>query len=216
MAYTKWKDVDQVERYAIRRYRSWDQRWIDKREKKIVQGLFTKHKIRGIILDIPVGPGRFQPLLSKFGDVLSADLGYMPVLYQKERVGISCGSINANAEHIPLQTNSVDIIFCFRLFQHMHKSKERVAILREFNRVSKSWVVVSCYLSSVLHNIHRRIIQQPSRITLLKKREFEEEINESGLKLIEMSSVVPGLHANRICLFSTNGSAQIPLGSSPP
>ena len=81
MAYTKWKDVDQVERYAIRRYRSWDQRWIDKREKKIVQGLFTKHKIRGIILDIPVGPGRFQPLLSKFGDVLSADLGYMPVLY---------------------------------------------------------------------------------------------------------------------------------------
>ena len=207
MAYSEWKNLQEVERYARKRYRSWDQRWLNQREKKLVRKLFQKHNISGTILDVPVGYGRFQHLLGLFGTLLAADLGFLPLLYAKEHVGLARGSVNCGAENLPFSDNSVDVIFCFRLMQHLHKRGERIAVLREFGRVSRKWVIVSVYLSSFLHQLHRTIVRQPSRITMLSRAKFEGELEEVNLTLLEKVSVMPGLHAHRICLLAASDSA---------
>ena len=203
MAYTHWKDIKQVERYAEKRYRSWDQRWLNKREQKIVITLFKDFQLCGAILDIPVGYGRFLPILREFGTVYAADLGFMPLVYQERKVGIAYGSVNGIAQFLPFKSQSIDVIFCFRLFQHMHEQEERIAILKEFKRVSRSWVVVSVYIKNPLHILHRAIAKKPSQITMLTRSGFKEEVSISGLKTVQKLAVVPGLHAHNIYLIST-------------
>ena len=202
MAYSEWKDLEAVERYAKKRYRSWDQWWLNQRELKLVKKIFRDYNLSGTILDIPVGYGRFQPLLATFGTLLAADIGFFPLLYEKEQIGIARSSVNCSADFLPFMDKSVDVIFCFRLMQHLHEEAERITVLKEFKRVSRSWVVVSEYLSSALHQLYRKIVRQPSKITILSNAAFEQEIKSAELTLIEQVSVLPGLHAHRICLLS--------------
>ncbi|MCH8067738.1 MAG: methyltransferase domain-containing protein [Candidatus Marinimicrobia bacterium] len=203
MAYTHWKDIEQVERYAEKRYRSWDQRWLNKQEQKIVTTLFKDYKLCGAILDIPVGYGRFLPILREFGTIYAADWGFMPLVYQAKNVGISSGSVNGIAQFLPFKSQSIDVIFCFRLFQHMHEQEERIAILKEFKRVSRNWIVVSVYIKNPLHILHRAVAKKPSRITMLTRSDFKGEVSMSGLKTVQKRAVVPGLHAHNIYLIST-------------
>jgi len=166
------------------------------------ENIFHNYNLAGTILDIPVGYGRFQPLLTSFGTLLAADIGFFPLLYEKEQLGIAKSSVNCSAEHLPFSDKSVDVIFCFRLMQHLHKQAERITVLKEFKRVSRSWIVVSEYLSSQMHQLYRKMVHQPSKITILSNTEFEREIKSAELTIIKKVSVLSGLHAHRICLLS--------------
>lgn len=203
MAYTHWKDIEQVERYAEKRYRSWDQRWISKKEQRLVTSLFHDYQLHGTILDVPVGYGRFLPILREFGTVCALDWGFMPLVYQERKVGIAYGSVNGIAQYLPFRSQSIDVIFCFRLFQHMHEQEERIAILKEFKRVSRNWIVVSVYIKNPLHILHRAVAKKPSRITMLTRGGFKGEVSMSGLKIVQKRAVVPGFHAHNIYLIST-------------
>lgn len=161
-----------------------------------------RHQLSGTILDVPVGYGRFQSLLHEFGPVWAADWGFLMTQFARERVGLAEKTANCSAEALPFPDNSVDGIFCFRLLQHMHKREERVAIYKEFQRVSRKWILVSLYQAAPLHLLHRRLFPQPSRITMLDRKNIIDEMSQAGLKLIEIKSVLPGLHAHRICLLS--------------
>jgi len=206
LAYTTWESLEQVDRYARKRYRHWDQRWLSRREENLVQRLFARYDLGGSILDVPVGYGRFQELLARFGPVQALDFNYYAVLYQHTRLGLARGSVNGRAEALPYKDGSFEVVFSIRLLQHIHKRDQRVAILKEFKRVSRRWVIVSLYIQAAPHVLHRRIFRQPSRITMLSRRELLEEANEAGLKLVKMRSIAPGLHAHRIGLFSSEES----------
>jgi 2-polyprenyl-3-methyl-5-hydroxy-6-metoxy-1,4-benzoquinol methylase len=208
LAYTVWENLEQVERYACKRYRHWDQRWISNREASIVSRIFQRYRLRGPILDVPVGYGRFQELLSAHGPVQSLDFNYYAVLYQQQRLGISRASVNGLAENLPYKDNSFEIVFSMRLFQHVHERDQRVAILKEFKRVSRRWMIVSLYLQTPLHTLHRRISHPPSRITMLTKTQLLEELDAAGVRLEKMVAVVPGVHAHRICLLSGEKALQ--------
>lgn len=207
MAYTQWTNLDQVDHYARTRYRHWDQRWLDRREQSIVRELFARYELRGRILDAPVGYGRFQPLLADFGAVHALDINYYAALYQLKHLGLARGSVAGAAEALPFKADSFDVVFSFRLLQHMHEPEERRAIFREFSRVSRRWVIVSFYLTSLVHRLYRRLVQQPSRITMISRREMLAEARGAGLTLIRNVSVLPGLHAHHVCLFSAGEAA---------
>lgn len=196
-----------MERYAKSRYRSLDQRWLNKREKNLVAEIFREHSLSGTILDIPVGYGRFVPLLRSFGTLFAADIGIFPLLYERQQVGLARGCVNCAAENLPLADNSVDLVFCFRLLQHQHEEGERVRVLKEFQRVSRRWIVMSVYLSSRAHKLHRAVVRNPSRITMLTPGQFDREVRKTDLTLVKQVSVLPGLHAQRICLLSTGQSS---------
>ncbi len=204
MAYTVWQNLDQVERYANRRYRHWDQRLISRREQRLVQRLFAGNGLGGEILDAPVGYGRFQPLLSRFGPVKALDFNYFAALYQLQRAGLASDAVTGLAEKLPFKDQSFDVIFCFRLLQHMHTADERIAICREFKRVSRRWVVLSHYQKKAVHRLQRLLFRPPSRITMLSREEFRAETTLAGLSLVSSVAVVPGLHAHHISLFTAD------------
>ncbi len=109
-----------------------------------------------VILDIPVGSGRFLELyaskkLEIFGMDISADMVAVSQLAQD-------GIINKNAvvklsvgdaENLDMADNAVDYIFCFRLF-HLIPFVNIKKILKEFHRVSKGPVVIEVFNSSLL------------------------------------------------------------------
>lgn len=202
-----WQNLEQVDRYARERYRHWDQRWLSRREEQLVARIFAQYHLGGSILDVPVGYGRFQKLLHRFGLVHALDASYYAVLYQRENPGLAQGSVTGLAEELPYPDRSFEVIFSLRLLQHIHERDRRLAILNEFNRVSRRWVVVSLYVQAPLHLLHRRIVKLTSRITMLSRGELREEAREAGLQLVRMVSVLPGLHAQRICLFSSDSAA---------
>ncbi len=201
MAYKTYQDLAEVERYANRRYRTWDQRLISNREQALIKRLILENGLGGKILDVPCGYGRFHQLLSGFGSVSAADLNHYAVVYYNKNICSDPKAIEASADDLPYADASFDGIFCFRLLQHMHEKHERVAILREFNRISRQWIIASFYLSSWLHIAHRKIIKMPSRITMISKNDLVEEAQDAGLQLKVLRSVLPGLHAHRIGLF---------------
>lgn len=125
MAYTVWSELDQVAHYASTRYRHWDQRWME------------KYHMGGEILDAPVGYGRFQPLLSAYGDVYALDFNYYAALYQTKRRGLPPRVVTAVAEQMPFKDDAFYLVFSFRLLQHMHEPGERRAIFSEYARVSR-------------------------------------------------------------------------------
>ncbi|MFC1482012.1 methyltransferase domain-containing protein [Candidatus Neomarinimicrobiota bacterium] len=207
MAYTRWKDLDAVEKYARSRYRHWDQKWVDLRERSMVRRILRKNAIKGPILDAPVGYGRFQPLLREFGRLTALDLNYYAALYQPEILGLCDWAINGSCEALPFRDNTFETIFSFRLLQHMHEPVERINILREFARVSKRWVIVSAYIGSPLHRLHRILVPQPSKITILDNKTFYEEAKSAGLRPIKRLSLLRGFHAHRIFLCTTDSAS---------
>ena len=143
MAYRKYKTFEGVERYANRRYRSIDQRWISNREMNLARRLLQTAEADGDILDVPVGYGRFFNLLSEFGQVYGADINHFCVEYYNQRVCSDPPAIEADAADMPYEDNRFSGSFCFRLLQHVHSREERVAILKELARVSSKWVIAS-------------------------------------------------------------------------
>ena len=146
-------------------------------------------------------------MLHRFGPVQTLDASYYAVLYQRENLGLAQGSVTGLAEELPYPDRSFEVIFSLRLLQHIHERDRRLAILNEFNRVSRRWVVLSLYIQTPLHLLYRRIVKLTSRITMLSREELREEAREAGLQLVRMVSVLPGLHAQRICLFSSDSAA---------
>ncbi len=213
LAYRSWQNLEEVERYARKRYRHWDQRWLHRREQRLVVGLFESYQLGGSILDVPVGYGRFQRLLARYGPVQAADANIFALHYQRSTLGLARGSTAALAEALPYRDRSFDLVFSLRLLQHIHQRDQRVAILKEFRRVSRGWVLASLYLRAVLHGLHRRIVRQPSRITMMSRKQLTEEASAAGLQLLRIGSVVPGVHGHRICLFAAEDPPQVPLQS---
>lgn len=201
MAYTEWGGVEDVARYAERRYRHWDQRWIDRRERAMVRRLFEAFNLGGEILDVPVGYGRFQPLLSRYGEVDAVDFSPHVVAFQQEKYGLARHSVVGRAEDLPFADNSYDVVFSFRLLQHVHHWEERVAMFAEFGRVSRQWVLVSMYMASPVHQLQRRLFNTKAKITMISRSQLQAESHSAGLELVQLSSVLPGLHAHRIGLF---------------
>lgn len=197
-----WKDLDQVERYARERYRHLDQRWLSLREERLIARIFTRFNLEGSILDVPVGYGRFQELLHGYGPVHALDANYYALLYQRKDKGLAKSSVTGRAQELPFSDSSFEIVFSLRLLQHISDRDQRLAMLNEFSRVSRRWVLLSLYIHTPLHLLHRRIAKRPSRITMLSYDRFIEEVQEAGLRLVKMVSVLPGLHAHRICLLS--------------
>ncbi|MFC1550751.1 methyltransferase domain-containing protein [Candidatus Neomarinimicrobiota bacterium] len=200
MTYEEWTSVEKIKRYKENRYKTIDQKLIDRREKSIVDNIFYNFKITGSILDIPCGYGRFHQILNAYGDVYAADKYQLIVQYQEEELGIVKSTKVCTADSIPYPDNFFNVVFCLRLMQHIHDSNERVKIYKELNRVSKEWVIVSLYTNTVLHSTIKRINRKKAKITFLQSAQVQKEFTESNLKPIYSKSVIPRIHGQKICL----------------
>lgn len=106
----------------------------------------------GLVLDLPCGAGRFWPLLAEkpgriiiaadnSQDMLDVALAAQPA----ELLGRVC-PLRTSAFEIDLPDNAVDAVFCMRLLHHIGAAEHRLAMLREFERVTRDSLIISLWV----------------------------------------------------------------------
>ncbi|SQF96335.1 methyltransferase domain protein [Paucimonas lemoignei] len=106
----------------------------------------------GLVLDLPCGAGRFWPLLAEkpnrviIGADNSADMLKTACAAQPADVVKRVRPLQTSAFDIDLPDNAVDSIFCMRLLHHVGQSEHRLALLREFQRVTRDSAIVSLWV----------------------------------------------------------------------
>ncbi|EKN47470.1 MULTISPECIES: class I SAM-dependent methyltransferase [Pseudomonas] len=119
----------------------------------------------GLVLDLPCGAGRFWPLLAEkpnrsiIGADNSADMLRIACESQPADVVKRVRPLQTSAFAIDLPDNAVDSIFCMRLLHHVGQSSDRMALLREFQRVTRDSVIVSLWVDGNFKAWKRRKLE---------------------------------------------------------
>lgn len=198
-----WKSVDAVQCYANNRYKHFDQRFISWRECRIVDRILSKLKSQfQSLLDIPSGYGRFTQLFLNHGfDITNGDLNLYALKYQRELHSNATKVVVSNVNATPFRDNQFDIVFNFRLLQHLKTGAERERILKELQRITKRWVIVSVYIYSSFHRLTQKISTRPRKMTMAERKTWENEIKNAGFRIVGLWWVVRFFHAHKIYLL---------------
>ena len=203
-SYSKtWKSIDSVRKYAESRYKNLDQWIVSLREIRLVDRILKNiSSSQQTLLDIPTGYGRFtQTFLEHDLNVSNADLNLYAAFYQREQHHEIAKSLVANVFNIPFPDNSFDIVFNFRLLQHMKTGEQRHQILKELNRVTRNWAIVSTYIHTPLHSFQRRIVKRPRRIFMASPEEWQREVEDAGFNIQNSWWIFRHFHAHKIFLL---------------
>lgn len=154
----------------------------------------------GLILDVACGAGRFWPVLAEHGNrvILAADnspqmLDHAPIHHPRE-VLARVKTFHSSAFSLGLSANAVDCIFCMRLYAHMLNGEHRLALLREFHRVSRDTVIVCVRLLGGL-DLGRVRDENPLQGS---KNHIEKEFRQAGFDIISHQDFFPGLALSRV------------------
>ncbi len=167
-----------------------------------------------LVLDLPCGAGRFWPVLTERPNrvILAADrsaeiLSLVEASHSHE-VLARVRTFQTSAFAIDLPNNAVDSIFSMRLLHHVANREDRLAILREFHRVSRDSLIVSLWVDGNFKAWRRR-----QRIQLraeqegreVQRRRFvvdrtaiEAEFHEVGFNIANHYDALPGYAMRRI------------------
>lgn len=184
------------------------------REKQWVRQALKLAGEPGLVLDLPCGAGRFWPLLAERGNrvILAADpsqemLDHCAV-HHGDDVLMRVRTFQSSVFTIGLPENAVDCIFCMQLFQYVSDSRHRMAMLREFHRVSRDTVILSlCMDGKVMAWRHRHLAQAASQEVpriLFDKAQVEGEFREAGFEIVGHRDFLPGYALRRLYVLRKN------------
>ena len=196
------------ETYMKRRYRR-VQALVNRREQALVRQLLARIDPRpASILDIPCGHGRFtaQFRATALEQVVCSDLwqrhldavaaaeppeGTPIVLRQADLLG-----------RLPFGDREFDLVFDFRLFQHLQEAGQRRHVAAELTRVAGRHLIVSYYRTPSLHAVQqamRRIVRRRKyRVQFQPGAEFRALFTDLGCRLRGEWAVLPVVHAQRV------------------
>ena len=192
--------------YELERQQNWFRRMIWNMEIITVRRILRRLPANMFILDIPCGTSRFLPLLSSYGHgVFSSDISFdMISQTPHERFSMLFkGFMISDAENLALRENSVDCVFSVRFFGHL-PTAIKCQVLLEFARITRKYVVVSVpFLDSFTHaRMFLSSLRRNSRVSLtvnrypITKIEFKRLVEDVGMKIVQVTRVVPG---SRVC-----------------
>lgn len=202
--YTKtWQSVAKVKKYADKRYRHLDQRLISYIEQeKVHRILHDTLSVGDLVLDLPTGYGRFTPLLRQHkARITCADLNLYALLYHREQYQTIEERTVTDITCLPFKNAQFDLVFNFRLMQHLKTTALRINALHEMQRISKQWALVSMYITTPLHHLSKKIAAHPPRIIMITAPQWLKEIKSAGFQPVKIIPVVPYLHAHYIFLL---------------
>lgn len=161
----------------------------------------------GLVLDLPCGAGRFWPLLCEQPNrvILAADNA--PAMLEVARsvhppeVLRRVHDFQTSAFAIDLEEKAVDCIFCIRLLHHIEDPGHRMALLREFHRVTRDTVIVSLWVDGNYKAWKRRRLEarrarkhapgsNRNRFVIAQKT-IEREFADAGFKVLGHLDFLP-------------------------
>lgn len=114
------------------------------------------------VLDLPCGAGRFWETLGEQPNrqIIAADnsAAMLDVALRHCPAGLRTRirPLHTSAFAIDLPDDSVDSVFCMRLLHHIGEPEHRLAMLREFHRVTRDSVILSLWVDGNYLSWRRR------------------------------------------------------------
>lgn len=161
-----------------------------------------------LLLDLPCGAGRFWPMLTQNKNRVilaadnSADMLATARAGQPSEIVARIKTFQTSAFDIDLGANAVDCIFCIRLLHHIEAAEHRLAILREFHRVTRDSVIISLWVDGNYKSWRRQRLERRRAAKglegknqnrfVVRREEIEAEFKEAGFRVIGHRDFLPG------------------------
>ena len=196
--------------YQQQRYRSLDQAWVNWREQRLLAQLLTQCQLaKGTVLDVPCGYSRLAPLYARLGiTALGADVSYdMAHLAAANHARHGwqrwlCADVLA----LPFIDSVFDGVLCIRLLHHRYSDAERQRILGELARVSRRFVIISFYRSTLLHTVARHWRGSRGRLAMMTIPHLRELARACGLQIQRVRSLLRYCHAQTFVVLTKTSS----------
>ncbi|WP_306092841.1 class I SAM-dependent methyltransferase [Pseudomonas sp. R5(2019)] len=137
-----------------------------RRDEQLAQRALALAGEPGLVLDLPCGAGHFWPLLAQkmnrviIGADNCADILATACRSQPAHVVERVRPLQTSVFDIDLPNNAVDSIFCMRLMHHIGESSNRLAMLKEFQRVTRDSVILSLWVDGNFKAWRRKKLEQ--------------------------------------------------------
>ena len=200
-------DDQHAQEYLLKHQDNLARRLSHKRDEQLARGALAMAGEPGLVLDLPCGAGRFWPLLAEKPNrvIIGADNSEAMIetacAAQPPEVVARVRPLQTSAFDIDLPDNSVDSIFCMRLFHHIGEAAHRKTILSEFQRVSRDSVILSLWVDGNFKAWRRKKLEQRRSAKteqdnyqnrfVLPADTVEEEFKAAGFRIQERLDFLP-------------------------
>ncbi|SCZ29242.1 MULTISPECIES: class I SAM-dependent methyltransferase [unclassified Pseudomonas] len=196
-------DEQHAREYFHKHRRGLSRRLSNQRDQQLARRALALVADPGLVLDLPCGAGRFWSLLAEKPNrvIIGADNSEAMLKTAMEAqptdVVKRVQPLHTSAFDIALPDNAVDSIFCMRLLHHIGEPAHRLAILKEFERVSRDSVIVSLWVDGNFKAWKRKRLERTRAQKDYQNRfvlpidTVEEEFRQSGFRIQERLDFLP-------------------------
>lgn len=179
----------------------WRQRLAQWRREHLLRNALNKAGEPGLVLDVACGVGRYWPVLGEHSNrvILAADPSPDTLKHGRTHQSASLlariRTFQSSAFSIGLSANAVDCIVCSTLFQQLPSAEHRMALLQEFQRVSRDTLIVVVRLAGRGNWTAALTAQVEPGVG---KSQLEAEFKAAGFEVLMHQDVLPGIAATRV------------------
>jgi len=196
-------DEQHAKKYFLKHRSSLSRRLSNQRDQQLARRALSLAGDPGLVLDLPCGAGRFWPLLAENPNrvIIGADnseaMLKTAMSAQPADIVKRVRPLQTSAFDIALPDNAVDSIFCMRLLHHIGDAAHRLAILREFERVSRDSVIVSLWVDGNFKAWKRKRAERKrgqkdyQNRFVLPAATVEDEFRQAGFRIQEQLDFLP-------------------------
>jgi len=196
-------DEQHAREYFHKHRRGLSRRLSNQRDQQLARRALALVGDPGLVLDLPCGAGRFWSLLAEKPNrvIIGADnseaMLSTALEAQPTDVVKRVRPLHTSAFDIALPDNAVDSIFCMRLLHHIGEPAHRLAILKEFERVSRDSVIVSLWVDGNFKAWKRKRLERTrgqkdyQNRFVLPTDKVAEEFRQAGFRIQERLDFLP-------------------------
>ena len=193
------------EQYFRKHQEGWARRLSHWRDAQVARYALKLAGEPDLVLDLPCGAGRFWPLLAEKQNrvIIAADnsLDMLEVARESQPADVVARvrSFQTSAFAIDLGANAVDCIFCIRLLHHIQSAMDRMAILKEFHRVTRDTVILSLWVDGNYKAWKRQKLerrraengQAGQNRFFVSRVDIESEFERTGFRILGYKDFLP-------------------------